>query len=126
MCRTLLFLICVLGMSAMCCMACRPSPKAGPVELVTLLTDPEQYVGAKVTVRLRIDHYDPATRTATRTVVPGKSPLYRIQMAVGEDDPAIGVLELSGVVDGYDRADTGLGDRLYCIRFKDEKVGAPE
>ena len=74
----------------------------------------------------RIDHYDPATRTATRTVVPGKSPLYRIQMAVGEDDPAIGVLELSGVVDGYDRADTGLGDRLYCIRFKDAKVGAPE
>ncbi len=122
MCRTLLILVIAAVLSSACCLACRPTPKAGPVELVTLLTDPEPYTGVKVIVRLRIDAYDPATRLASRTVASGKAPLYVCKVPAGEDDPTPGMYEVSGTVEGHDRADTGLGDRPYTIRLRDCKL----
>lgn len=119
MCRTLLLLVMVGCLSSACCMACKPSPKPGAAEILVLLTDPDPYVGIRVTVRVRIDAYDPDNRTASRTIISGKSPLYRIQVAAGEDNPTPGTYELSGIVEGYDRADTGLADRPFCLKFKD-------
>ncbi len=117
--RTFLVLVMAACLSSACCMACRPTPKPGPADLTNLLIDPDHYLGVRVSVRVRIDAYDPKTRTATRTIITGKSPLYRIQVSPGEDEPTPGVFELNGVVEGYERVDTGLGDRPFCLRFKD-------
>lgn len=98
--------------------ACRPTPASVSTTYVELSADPDKYIDKPVRLILRIDSYDPATRTATRTLPGGTAPIYRLIVAGGGSVEPGNYEVLGVVVECRENQPTGLPERnrTLCLR----------